>query len=70
MKTMKATFVKEITVIDPDSGGEVELEVWKDPSTGGIFALDASFLDQVKDIIRSPFDPSVALELSETELRK
>ena len=42
----KAYFVKEITVIDPDSKGEVELEVYKHEN-GGMFAVDSSFLDQV-----------------------
>jgi hypothetical protein len=42
----KAFFVKEITVIDPDSKGEVELSVYKHEN-GGMFAVDSSFLDQV-----------------------
>jgi hypothetical protein len=60
---MKAKFVQVINVFDPDTGGKVELEVWKDPTSGGIFALDSSFLDQVEDSIVSPFNPSVTLEL-------
>jgi len=42
----KAYFVKEVTVIDPDSKGEVELSVYKHEN-GGMFAIDSSFLDQV-----------------------
>jgi hypothetical protein len=42
----KAYFIKEITVIDPDTKGEVELEVYKHEN-GGMFAVDSSFLDQV-----------------------
>ena len=41
-----AKFVKEITVIDPDSQMPVELEVYKHQN-GGMFAVDNSFLDQV-----------------------
>ena len=44
MKT-KAKFVEEIVVIDPDTGGLVELDVFKHEN-GGMFAIDASFLDQ------------------------
>lgn len=44
---MMFTYIKEITVIDPDSGGEVEVEIWKCQTTGGIFGVDASFMDQV-----------------------
>jgi hypothetical protein len=43
MKTAK--LVKEITVIDPDSKGKVQLTVYKHEG-GGMFAIDSSFLDQ------------------------
>lgn len=57
MRTAK--FVKEITVIDPDSKGEVELSVYKHEN-GGMFAMDSSFLDQCTDedsypVIPDPF---------------
>jgi len=58
----KAKFVKEITVIDPDSKGEVELSVYNHEN-GGMFAMDSSFLDQVcrtndddRPIISDPFN--------------
>jgi len=38
-------FVKEIMVIDPDTGGEVELAVFKH-SNGGMFAIDSSYIVQ------------------------
>lgn len=57
----KAFFVKEITVIDPDTKGEVELTVYKHEG-GGMFAMDSSFLDQCvntddfdRPIIPDPF---------------
>jgi hypothetical protein len=55
----KAKFVKEITVIDPDSKGEVELSVYKHEN-GGMFAMDSSWLDQCCDedsypVIQDPF---------------
>jgi len=60
MKTAK--FVKEITVIDPDSKGEVQLSVYKHEN-GGMFAIDSSYLDQVvrtddfdRPIISDPFN--------------
>jgi len=54
-----AKLVREITVIDPDSKGEVELSVYKHEN-GGMFAIDSSFLDQCCDedsypIIPDPF---------------
>lgn len=57
MRTAK--FVKEITVIDPDSKSEVQLVVYKHEN-GGMFAIDSSFLDQCCDddtypVIPDPF---------------
>jgi hypothetical protein len=43
-----AKFVKEIVVKDPDSGGLVEMEVYKHEN-GRMFAIDSSFLDQVAE---------------------
>jgi len=59
----KAKFVKEITVTDPDSKGEVNLSVYKHEN-GGLFAIDSSFLDQCfKDEIYPVIpDPLIALD--------
>jgi hypothetical protein len=59
---VKAIFVTQIMVKDPDSGGEVELEVWKDPSSGGLVAYDTSFMDQVDDRFESPYNKGIILE--------
>lgn len=45
---MKAKFVEEITVIDPETKGEVQLAVYKHQN-GGMFAMDSSYLDQVAE---------------------
>jgi hypothetical protein len=39
-------FVQLVTVGDPDTGLEVELEIRKDAVTGALAGLDGSFLDQ------------------------
>jgi hypothetical protein len=44
----KATYVKDFTVTDPENGGEVEMTLFKHED-GGMFAIDASFIDQVLD---------------------
>jgi len=54
----KAKFVKEVTVIDPDSKGEVSLSVFKHDN-GGMFAIDSSYIEQVlpeegECIVRDP----------------
>ena len=41
-----ATYIKDIVIQDPDTGGDVEVTVFKHQN-GGIIAFDASYLDQV-----------------------
>lgn len=36
--------------IDPDTDNDIALEIWKDGETGAIFAVEASYLDQVEDM--------------------
>ena len=64
-----AKFVTEVTVIDPDSKGEVELSVMKHEQGGGMVALDSSWLDQcfeddVDPIIDDPFNAGQLLKLT------
>ncbi len=66
MKT--ARFVREITVIDPDSKGKVKLSIYKHEG-GGLFGIDSSFLDQVvntddydRPIVPDPFSDTDAKE--------
>lgn len=42
----KAKMFTEITVTDPDTGGEVEVSMFKHEN-GGIFGIDSSYIDQV-----------------------
>ena len=42
----KAKFVKEVSVIDPDSKGQVEIVIYKHEN-GGMFGIDSSYVDQV-----------------------
>lgn len=53
-----AIFIKEITVVDPDSGLEVEIAIYKDIGSGGIFGVDSSYVAQLEDgeNVFSPFD--------------
>ena len=54
MRTTK--FIKEIIVIDPDTGVEVHVEIHKDSESEGIFGVDASYLDQLSSVVNSPFN--------------
>jgi len=59
-----AIFIQEIKVIDPETHGEVAVQIWKDPVSGGIFGLDASFIEQMTEqVIPSPFDRKIKLRL-------
>ena len=67
-KLHTAKLIEEITVIDPDTKGEVELAVYKHEG-GGIFAMDISFLDQCvntddfdRPIVPDPFSDNGAEE--------
>lgn len=40
-------FICQIEVVDPDTREPVPLEVWKCGKSGGMYAIDATFLDQV-----------------------
>lgn len=63
---MKAIFAGSVVVKDPQTGSDVELEVMKDPHSGGMFAIDASYLEQVSDKFNSPFNDEM-LEAPEAE---
>jgi hypothetical protein len=65
-ETHTTKYIQEVVVRDPDSGGDVSMEVHK-VEGGGMFAIDSSFLEQVTDTIPSPFDDGVVLRLGELE---
>lgn len=54
-----AKFVKTITVTDPDSGSPVDLSVYKHNQSGGMFAIDSSYLDQCFDDDNYPVIPDI-----------
>lgn len=45
----------DVTVADPETGASIEMEVFKDPLSGGMVAVDASYLDQASESFNSPF---------------
>ena len=57
----KANFVTEVTVIDPDSKGEVQVSIFKSENSGGMFGIDSSFIEQNFEedeeiVIKNPLD--------------
>ena len=62
----QAYFVTQVTVKDPETGGNVELEVYKHQN-GGLFAMDASYLESESDddsnmVMNDPFVNHVNFE--------
>ena len=61
-----AKYVSDITVIDPDTDGEVYVTIFKHEG-GGMFGIDASFIEQVLDedneIIPDPFNTGFNVKL-------
>lgn len=55
-----AKSVGSFTVIDPDTKGEVEISIFKDMNSDGMFAIDTSWIlahdDDVEIRVPSPFN--------------
>ena len=45
---MEANYIKDIVIQDPDTGGDVEVTIFKHEG-GGIFGIDSSYIDQVAE---------------------
>jgi hypothetical protein len=63
-----AVLVKEVTVIDPDTKGEVKVSIYKHEDANAMFGIDASFIDQNFDddeipMIADPFTSDRFVEL-------
>ncbi len=59
----KAILVTEVTVTDPQSGGEVQVSIFKDPKSGGMFGVDSSYIEQNFEddeevVVRNPISPN------------
>jgi hypothetical protein len=60
-------FLRLVTVRDPDSGLDVELEIRKDLVTGALVGLDGSYLDQDLGPIFDPYNRGEELEIRDDE---
>ena len=59
---IKGTFIKTITVTDPDFGFDVGVSIYK-LETGGMIGVDESFLANSDEPVYSPFDFGEELDL-------
>jgi hypothetical protein len=56
MENVKAIYVSAVTVTDPDTGAEIDVEIYKDEASGAMFGLDSSFLDGDVGPVFSPYN--------------
>ena len=58
LATKKANYVTEVSVIDPDTKAPVEVSLYKDQVSGGIFGVDSSYLVTLsnEDPVIEPFN--------------
>jgi hypothetical protein len=60
-------FVQLVTVRDPDSGLDVELEIRKDTVSGAMIGLDGSYLEQDVGPIWDPYNRGEQLAIPDDE---
>jgi hypothetical protein len=66
MNVTKATRLRTLLVQDPISKEGVELTAYRDPTSGSVFAIDDSFIEQVSVFIPSIYN-SGTLQLDEDD---
>ena len=63
----QSKWICDVTVIDPDTKGEVEVSIFKH-ECGGMFGIDDSFIDNVlidsKPSVPDPFNKGVLVKLN------
>lgn len=68
----KADYINELTVIDPDTKNPVEVALYKDRESGGIFGVDSSYILTLSDDdpVNNPFNgqPIMLAETQQAEL--
>ncbi len=57
--SMPAKLVTTITVVDPDTNGDVEIEIYKEENSGGMVGIDASYLASTFEVAISPYHNGV-----------
>jgi hypothetical protein len=66
MKMLSSKYVSTVNVIDPDTGGLVEVEIRK-LENGPMIGLDGSFLEQTDDDAFSPYDADTKISIPDNE---
>lgn len=64
---IKSKHVCVVTVLDPDTGNLVEVEIRK-LETGVMIGIDGSYLDQDVGKVYSPYDKNVEVDVPDDEM--
>ena len=59
--------IASVTVLGPDTGGQVEVEIRKDQVTGAMVGIDGSYLEQDVGPVRDPYNPNTILVIPDDE---
>ena len=65
-KLKKVIFIQEVTVTDPDSHLPVEVSIYKDVDSGGLFGVDSSFLE-TEEPVYIPFEKGEEADIDGAE---
>ena len=60
-KRLKAAYVTEVKIEDPDSGALVTVGIYKDPDSNGLFGVEKLFLEQIGRQVPSPYNGDTML---------
>lgn len=60
-KHLKAAYVTEVKVENPDSGTIVTVGIYKDPDSNGLFGVEKRFLEQIGQHVQSPYNEDTML---------
>lgn len=58
MSNLKADYVTDVTVIDPDTNKGVDISIYKDRETGAMLGIDREYIITLseEDPVSSPFN--------------
>jgi hypothetical protein len=65
-KQLKAVYVTEVKVKDPDSETRVTVGIYKDPESKGLFGVEELFFDHIGEQVRLTYNEDTMLICGES----
>ena len=66
MKYLKGVYVGDVEIKHPETGEMVELNVWMNPDTKKLFALDNMDVDATRNFASDPYEIDVRVMFENT----